>query len=596
MNRKKQVISAALSLLLSTGISAGSILPTFAAENDGPDATANEEQKGVAIDEKNFPDEGFRNYVKYFDENGDGYLSDDEIANVTDISIGDSCEDTPILNIKGAEIFTNVEHFYVEDNCSLETVDFSQFPQLGSLEVSNSSGLKNMDLSTCSNLVRVDLYSASDLESLNVSGCKNLRELSIDHCVKLNTVDLDSCSNLDVLGIDGTDIDSLKLDDCKDTLRILRLRNCKKLKSADITKCKKLETVDFYGCDNMEETDVEFLRKEFPGLKEMGLNSSSSQEIDLSGFKELDSFSLGDGLVESIKFDPQKKLWGIDIGHNDIKELDLEKCVETYMGNRTPEISIQRQTPTITITDDKVKDNTVKISDLFSDASRVTIKKGSGYTYDNSAKTITFKNAKNMKFNYVWDTKYEDEPLYGTANIVVEEAPKPAQPEIKISNLTKATLATTKYTYDGKDKTPAVTAYDGTTKLDNSVYTVTYPTSRKNIGTYTVKVTGKADKNCKGTVTATYQIVPKTVNTPTVKAGKKKVTVKWSNATGGVKYQLAIAKKGSAYKNYTVTGTSKTIKKLTSKKNYQIKIRAYKKVGTKTYYGGWSKIKTVKVK
>lgn len=183
-----------------------------------------------------------------------------------------------------------------------------------------------------------------------------------------------------------------------------------------------------------------------------------------------------------------------------------------------------------------------------------------------------------------------------TAYIAVEEAAKPSQPDTKVNTITKATLSATKYTYDGKDKKPSVSVYAGNTKLDTSTYTVTFPTNRKNIGTYTVKITGKADKNCKGTVTATYQIVPKAAKTPSTKAGEKKVTVKWSKVTGGVKYQLAIAKKGGKHKNYTVSGTSKTIKKLTSKKTYQVKVRAFKKVGSKTYYGGWSKTKTVKVK
>lgn len=535
--------------------------------------TAGEEQKGVAIDEKNFPDEGFRNYVKYFDESGDGYLSDDEIGNVTSLDIYDSAEGATIQNLKGIELFSNLEEVEIE-NCSVEIIDFSK----------------------CGNLKNVSLYYCGEVKSVNVSGCKKLTDLSITYSNELNTINLDACSNLERIQISGADITSLNLKACKDTLSTLNLKNCEKLKDVDMTGCKKLEDISFYGCDNMEEIDVDLLKKQWPELKCLELSSLSKQKIDLTGFEKLYSFSIGDGTVESIKFDPKQKFVGIDIDHNEIKELDLDGRIVTDMEDDSPEIYIQRQTPTITITEDKVKNNTVALSDLFSDASRVTIKKGSGYTYDDSTKTITFKSAKNMKFNYVWDTKYEGEKLYGTANIVVEDSPKPSQPETKINTITQVKLAATKYTYDGKAKTPAVSVYAGKTKLNASNYTVTYPTNRKDIGNYQVKVVGKADQNCRGTVTATYQIVPKTVKTPTVKAGKKKVTIKWSKVTGGVKYQVAIAKKGGKYKNYTVRGTTKTIKKLTSKKNYQVKVRAYKKVGTKTYYGSWSKTKTVKVK
>ena len=577
MNRKKQVISAALSLLLSTGISAGSILPTFAAEKDGPDVTANEEQKGVAIDEKNFPDETFRSYVKEnFDSDDDGYLSDEEINHVDSLNLyADDCR-----NIEGAEIFKNLEYLDVSYT-NIQTIDRKILIGLNTLDAQGTQ-IESIDLSLCKKLSIVRLSECLNLQKVNLSGCEQLTEAS-----------LYSCKNLKDINLTGS----------KERLEELNLGACTNLKDVDLTGSKELKYLRLDGCEHMRDIDVETLKNQTSKMISLGLNATSESMVDLTGYK-LNSFYLDDGSVESIKFDSKSSLYYIDIGHNDIKELDLEGVIyvplpwsDEYGDDDTEiQIYIQRQTPTITITEDKVKNNTVALSDLFSDVSRVTIKKGSGYTYDDAKKAVTFKSTKNMKFNYVWDTKYESEKLYGTANIVVEDVPKPSQPETKINTITQVKLAATKYTYDGKDKTPAVTAYDGTTKLDNSVYTVTYPTSRKNIGAYTVKVTGKADKNCKGTVTATYQIVPKTVNTPTVKAGKKKVAVKWSKTTGGVKYQLAIAKKGSAYKNYTVTGTSKTIKKLTSKKNYQVKVRAYKKVGTKTYYGGWSKIKTVKVK
>ena len=42
--------------------------------------------------------------------------------------------------------------------------------------------------------------------------------------------------------------------------------------------------------------------------------------------------------------------------------------------------------------------------------------------------------------------------------------------------------------------------------------------------------------------------------------------------------------------------TTVTVKKLKSGKKYSFRVRAYKKVGGKTYYGAWSKTKSVKVK
>ena len=68
------------------------------------------------------------------------------------------------------------------------------------------------------------------------------------------------------------------------------------------------------------------------------------------------------------------------------------------------------------------------------------------------------------------------------------------------------------------------------------------------------------------------------------------------NAAG---YQISHQESGSKnWTNVTVSSksASKTLTKLTSKKNYKVKVRAYKTVSGKKYYGTYSATKTVKVK
>lgn len=88
-----------------------------------------------------------------------------------------------------------------------------------------------------------------------------------------------------------------------------------------------------------------------------------------------------------------------------------------------------------------------------------------------------------------------------------------------------------------------------------------------------------------------------------VKSTKKKtMLVQWKKLASVSGYQVQIAlkknfKKGK--KTYTVKKaktTKKTIKKLKRKKKYFVRIRAYKTVNGKKYYGKWSKVKSVKVK
>ncbi len=70
--------------------------------------------------------------------------------------------------------------------------------------------------------------------------------------------------------------------------------------------------------------------------------------------------------------------------------------------------------------------------------------------------------------------------------------------------LCKATLSKTTYTYDGKEKKPAVTVKDGTKTLKNGTdYTVNYPTNN-SMGKATVTITGKG--NYIGTIKKTITI------------------------------------------------------------------------------------------
>lgn len=182
-----------------------------------------------------------------------------------------------------------------------------------------------------------------------------------------------------------------------------------------------------------------------------------------------------------------------------------------------------------------------------------------------------------------------------------EKPNKPGTPEKpdnqKKAEISKIVLSASKYTYNGKTHTPSVKVYDQKGKMISAdQYTVKYSSGRKNLGPYTVSVYGKGDVT--GTASAKYVITPAKMKTPSVKAGKKKITVKWKKLGGGSQsYQIYVLKKGTKKgKYYTSTGSSKTIKKLSKKKYYYTKIRSYKKINGKTYYGTWSNTKKVKVK
>jgi hypothetical protein len=156
------------------------------------------------------------------------------------------------------------------------------------------------------------------------------------------------------------------------------------------------------------------------------------------------------------------------------------------------------------------------------------------------------------------------------------------------------------YAYTGKAIAPTVTVKYGKTTLKKGTdYTVSYK-NNKATGKATATITGKGKYS--GTKTVTYIIVPKKATVSTVKSAKTKtVTVKWKKDSQASGYQLVYStnskfkssKSVNIAKNSTV---SKTLTKLTKGKTYYVKVRAYKTISGKKYYGAYSAVKSVKCK
>ena len=176
-----------------------------------------------------------------------------------------------------------------------------------------------------------------------------------------------------------------------------------------------------------------------------------------------------------------------------------------------------------------------------------------------------------------------------------------------IAKISTVSLSAVNYTYNGGVKTPSVTVKDSKgRKLSNGRdYTVTYPSGRKNVGRYSVKIRFKG--NYSGSKMLTYNINPKGTSMSKVTAAKKSFKAKWkkqSTQTTGYQLQYSTSskfKKGTKTVNISKNKTtSKSVVKLYAKKKYYVRVRTYKtvKFGGKNIklYSGWSKAKAVKTK
>lgn len=177
----------------------------------------------------------------------------------------------------------------------------------------------------------------------------------------------------------------------------------------------------------------------------------------------------------------------------------------------------------------------------------------------------------------------------------------------KINKISNVKLSKSIYTYDKKAKKPTVTVKDtkGKKLKKGKDYTVTYAKGRKAIGNYKVTVQLKG-KKYNGKETLTFRIAPAGTSIKSAKAGKTKVTVNWKKQTrntSGYIIQYSANKSFRNVKQITISSNkakSKQITKLSTKKQYYVRICTYKNVKkngkTTKICSDWSNAVAVKTK
>ena len=244
---------------------------------------------------------------------------------------------------------------------------------------------------------------------------------------------------------------------------------------------------------------------------------------------------------------------------------------------------------------------------------KVSLSKTS-YTYDGKVKepSVTVKNANgtNLKLDTHYTVKYSSgRKNAGTYKVTVKmkgnySGSKTLSFKIKPIDIEdcKVSLSKTSYTYDGKVKKPSVTVKNanGTRLKLDTHYTVKYSSGRKNVGTY--KVTVKMKGNYGGSKTLTFKINPTKTTVSKLTAGTKSIKVgvtKKSSQVTGYEIQYSTSKTFSKATTKTISNyktTQYTLKGLSAKKTYYVRVRTYKTVNKTKYYSGWSSYKYVKTK
>ena len=213
---------------------------------------------GIAINETNFPDENFRNWILSQSYGNDGVLTEAEINDVTEIDVSVTYSSLgTISSLKGIEYFTALKYLSCENN-QLTTLDVSKNTALTGLYCS-SNQLTALDVSKNTTLTKLDC-SSNQLTALDVS--KNTA-LTVLNCIfnQLTAIDVSQntvmtdlwCSSNQLTSLDVSKNIALKVLLCSNNqLTALNVSGCIALTGLGCSS-NQLTSLDVSGCIALTE-------------------------------------------------------------------------------------------------------------------------------------------------------------------------------------------------------------------------------------------------------------------------------------------------------------------------------------------------------
>ena len=308
-------------------------------------AEQSEETGGVTGDvviNEAFPDQVFREFVKQYDNNNDGKLSQDELAAVTEMDLDpyDVPYDKPyrgekISSLKGIEHFTSLKNLNcklnllteldVSKNPALESLDCS-YNQLRALDVSHNLALTELKCGGNS-LGALDVSKNSELNSLDCEG-NHLSALDVSKNSELNSL---NCGDNKLSALNVSNNSKLTILGCWDNkLSELDLRNnsaleqltcySNQLSELDVSNNSKLTIL---GCwDNkLSELDL----RNNSALEQLTCYSNQLSELDVSQNKALKLLNCGYNLLSELNVSQNLVLEALYCDSNQLSELDVSQ-------------------------------------------------------------------------------------------------------------------------------------------------------------------------------------------------------------------------------------------------------------------------------
>jgi len=558
----------------------------------------------IEINEENFPDEIFRNYIKEtFDTDRNGVLSATEISGINYINVSkedEAHENEKISSLKGIEYFTsltylnccnnNLTSLDVSNNTALTTL-YCYNNNLTSLDVSNNTALTtlycynnnltSLDVSNNTMLTYLDCTN-NNLTSLDVSKNTALTEL---YCYTNNLTSLD-VSNNTVLGYLYCHTNNLtSLDLSKNTaLTYLECHN-NNLTSLDVSNNTALKKLS---CDNNKLTSLDVSKN--TALESLNCQINNLTSLDVSNNTSLTTLSCDNNNLTSLDVRNNPLLVNLycdDFVHIIREDSDIETTTTGDTTTTTTETTTTtvsettEETTTTTATTDKedttsTTTTTVTSKEDSTDTTTTTATTGKEDSTstttttatskeDSTSTTTTVTTSKEDSTGTTTTTATSKEDSTGTTTTTATSKEDSTDTTTTTATSKEDTTSTTTTTATSKEDSTGTTTTTATSKEDSTGTTTTTATSKEDSTDTitTTATTGKEDSTGTTTTTATTSKEDSTDTTTTATTGKEDSTDTTTTATTGKEdstYTTTTATTGKEDSTGTTTTTVTTSK------------------------------------
>ena len=246
-------------------------------------------ETSLPINEDNFPDDNFRNYIKTYIAGGSNVLTVEKQRKVESIKV----EGWNISDLKGIEAFPNLKELNCGNN-SIKELDLRQNPELKTL-ICNKNQLTQLDLSKNP---QIDYLKCSE---------NQLEQLDVSH-LKLEYL---YCSNND---LEQLDVQKSKW---------LRELNCSKNRltelDLDVAHKPNLERVE---CQNNQLTSL--ILGENKGLKKLNCANNQLTQLNLNNMISLEELKCQNNQLTALDVSSSPNLTTLVLKNNHLTSLNLD--------------------------------------------------------------------------------------------------------------------------------------------------------------------------------------------------------------------------------------------------------------------------------